>query len=91
MRILVMSAVASVAFASCAASAQPISAFGLPHEALGQAVLRPSGDELIVSNIGSNVTTWNSASPRSIDTPSCPDEPMLETISSSPLGLNTAC
>ncbi len=54
MRILMMSAVASVAFASCAASAQPISAFGLPHEALGQAVLRPSGDELIVSNIGSS-------------------------------------
>ena len=54
MRVLMMSTVVGVALASCTAVAQPLSAFGLPHEPLGQVVLRPSGDELIVSNIGSS-------------------------------------
>ncbi|MFI4881928.1 MAG: GC-type dockerin domain-anchored protein [Phycisphaerales bacterium JB064] len=49
-----VSAVAGVALASSVAMAQSITAFGLPHDALGQAVLRPTNDGLLVSNLGSS-------------------------------------
>ena len=54
MRTQLATAVATLALAATVASAQPVSAFGLTHEALGDAVLRPTGEGLIVSNIGSS-------------------------------------
>eukprot|EP01025_Chloroclados_australasicus_P035777 TRINITY_DN3640_c1_g1_i11.p3 TRINITY_DN3640_c1_g1~~TRINITY_DN3640_c1_g1_i11.p3 ORF type:complete len:140 (-),score=23.03 TRINITY_DN3640_c1_g1_i11:80-499(-) len=54
MRMQLATAVASLALAATVTTAQPLSAFGLPHEALGDAVLRSTGDSLVVSNIGSS-------------------------------------
>lgn len=54
MRVQRVTVVAALALASCVATAQPLTAFGLPHEPLGQAELRPTGEGLVVSNIGSS-------------------------------------
>lgn len=53
-QIMTAAALASLACASSVALAQSVPAFGLPHEPLGQAELRPGADGLLVSNLGSS-------------------------------------
>ncbi|MFI4917203.1 MAG: GC-type dockerin domain-anchored protein [Phycisphaerales bacterium JB060] len=52
--VLMASAGAALALVAAAASAQPLSAFGLEHQALGDAVLRSTGEGLLVSGLGSS-------------------------------------
>ncbi|MEQ9096643.1 MAG: EF-hand domain-containing protein [Phycisphaerales bacterium] len=49
-----MTAAATLALGASLAHAQPLSAFGLAHEAVGDAVLRPTADGLLVAGIGSS-------------------------------------